>query len=301
MKKTFFSLLLAATLAAGCGSSADFLATGDGAAGGTFIPSAGGEVALPAGTGFFGSMIFDPGASPGTRISLSASLTPPDGANIPLVGLTSPDATTEPFFYVTFNVSQPTPLSLLEGIRLQGPLPVDHEHYHADLHALDNDVLAQGDGGTFLQEIPGELAGDVAVFDEVVDGGVLEPGKDYLVRFKSTDQDTLTLKVVNDSGVSPCYVFITGRNPNLSANDPRFYWVSPDGQFRVMDTDDLVNGFADYNIPLPADGKIKLPLMSAGRVYVSLGEKIKTQLNPGTQPADPPAFWVAPQGWWDGR
>ena len=296
MKNQISILVLALGLMAGCGSSGgEFVSTGS--TPGSVIPSQGGEVSIPGGTGFIGSLIFDPGAPSGTYITLNPSVLPPQGSNLPLVGLTSPNATTVPFFYLTFKVSQPIPVGLLEGVSLRGAIPEDHEHYHADLLDLEPVVSAQGESGGFLQEIPGENLGESTIFDEVQEQGTLEPDHLYALRFKSTDQETLDLNVVNESGVSPCYVFITGRNPNLQANDPRFYYVNGEGQLVPMDVDDLENGFADYSLPLPEDGKLKLPLMSAGRVYISLGEKMKTQLNPPVGPNDPPAFWVAPSGW----
>lgn len=296
MKKLIGILVLALGLTAGCGSSSgDFVSTSQTT--GTVIPTSGGAVSIPPGTGFSGSLIFDPGAPDGTVITLNPSLTPPQGKELPLIGLTSPDATTVPFFYLTFQVSRPIPVGLLEGVSLRGAIPEDHEHYHADLLDLEPSVNGQGQTAGFLQEFPGENMGESTIFDEVQEQGTLQPNHLYALRFKSTDQDVLELNIVNDSGVSPCYVFITGRNPNLQANDPRFYYVNSAGQLVPMDVDDLQNGFADYNLSLPADGKFKLPLMSAGRVYIMLGEKMKTQLNPPVGPNDPPAFWVAPSGW----
>ena len=287
-------------LLAGCGGSSDnFDVSNPGGSSPSLVPEAGGRVAIPNdGTDFGGNLVFRPGAAPSTEIRLSSSIDSPEGSTLPLVGLSSPGATTVPFFHLVFRVNKPLPLSLLEGVLLQGSIPRDHEHYHADLFDLGAGGLSlQGQGGTFLQEIPGEFIGEEAVFDEVVGDTVLQPDRDYALRFKSTDQETLDLTIVNESGVTPCYIFITGRNPNLAANDSRFYWVNSAGQLVPMDVDDLQNGFADYNMVLPEDGKLKLPLMSAGRIYVSLGEKMKTQLNPGVNPSDPPAFWVAPSGW----
>src|SRR5690606_14572532 len=108
-------------------------------------PVGGGEVAIPSDGNFSGDLIFDPGAAPGTEIALVSSTASP--AALPLVGLTSPDAQTEPFFHLLFSVSQPVPLSLLEGVRLRGRVPADHEQYHADLFDLGRDgILPQGDG-----------------------------------------------------------------------------------------------------------------------------------------------------------
>lgn len=300
MKKSLCVAALLVGLMAGCGNESEsFVLTGT-APGATVIPSSGGSVPIPEGTGFRGSLVFDPGAPAQTVLTLLPSLTPPEGANLPLVGLTSSKATTEPFFYLKFRVSQPIPVGLLEAVRLTGDIPGDHEHYHADLIDLEpSGVSAQGEAPIgFLQEIPGEFSEEETVFDEVIEGGTIKQNHDYALRFKSTNQETLDLTVVNESGVSPCYVFITGRNPNLAANDNRFYRVNDKGHLVAMDVDDLNDqGYADYSLELPADGKLKLPLMAAGRIYVSLGEKMKTQLNPGTQPSDPPAFWVAPSGW----
>jgi glycosyl hydrolase family 64 (putative beta-1,3-glucanase) len=303
MKKRLGLLALAWLLATGCGGNNDDVSF-NGASGGTqsstVIPSAGGEVPIPQGTGFTGSLIFEPGADAQTRISLSASTTEPSGTSFPLVGLDSPQATTESFFFLSLHVDKPVPLSLLEGARLQGDIPIDREQYHVDLFEYTSGgALFQGEGNAdFLQEIPGEYVDSVATFDEVQHGDTLEPGRSYLMRFKSTEQQLLELTLINDSSVSPCYVYITGRNPNLAANDQRFYYVNfAEKQLTPMDVDDLENGFADYAIELPSDGKLFLPLMAAGRVYISLGERMKTELYPPRDENGPPALWVSPSGW----
>lgn len=305
MKKTLLSLLaLSAAVTSGCGNSDPDFTTSPivGTApiqARSNIPVAGGEVAIPAGTGFSGSLIFDPGATAGTELVLQASTEQPAGANLPLQGLRSPHATTEHFLFLTFNVSKPTPIRLLEGVKLRGAIPTGHEQYHADLYRIGGKVNAQTTESSFLQEFPGEHTGDEVVFDELLDGAVLEPGTTYAMGFKSTDQQLLELVVENNTGLSPCYIFLRGNNPNLQANDPRTYRVNAAGELVPMDLDDLVDGFADYSIELPEDGKIKLPLMASGRLYVSYGEKLKTQLDGPVLPTDPPCRWVAPDGWSD--
>lgn len=291
-------MAILAGLAAGCGSGNDsFVASGTGLQG-PAIPAGGGSVAIPAGSGISGRLVFDPGAPAGTIISMSSSTTAPVGNIFPLVGLNSPDATTAPFFYLTFQVSQPIPVGLLEAVKLQGAVPGGQEEYHADLLDLAPSTTNQSTSSGFLQEIPGELVNGEATFDEVQAGATLEANHPYTLRFKGTDEKTLELNLVNNSGISPCYVLITGRNPNLAANDPRFYYVNAEGQLVTMDVDDLNSqGFADYARELPADGKLKLPLISAGRIYVSLGETIKTELAPPNGPNDPPALYIAPNGW----
>ena len=304
MRKTITLLLLSAALAAGCDSGDNDFAIRPGSndpgavQARAIIPSAGGEVPIPDGTGISGRLLFDPGAAAGTQISMTSSLERPARLQGPLVGLSSPNATTQDYFFLTFSVDKPTPLSLFEGVRLQGAIPAGHEHYHADIYQLGGDGLAQAVDGqsTFLQEFPGERDDTGATFDEIQDGATLQPGVEHVMRFKSTDQELLEFKIVNDSGITPCYVFIKGQNPNIDAKDNRFYYVNVDGELVPMDVDDLKDGFADYNIPVPADGKIKLPLVLSGRAYISLGEKMKTQLNARVLPTDPPAAWVAPNG-----
>jgi hypothetical protein len=240
-------------------------------------------------------MMFEPGAVAGSQIYFSSSPQAPQG--VPLVGLDSPHALTEHYYFLQFAVDRPTPLSLIEGVRLEGDLPLGHEHYHADIYQLGGTGLAQATGThSFVQEFPGEHTGDGVTFDQIQDGATLQPGTDYVMGFKSTDQQLLEFKVINESGVTPCYIFIKGQNPNVAAQDQRFYHVNPEGELVPMDIDDKVDGFADYSFEVPADGVVKLPLVLSGRAYISLGEKIKTQLNPPVQPTDPPALWVAPNG-----
>ena len=301
MKKTLSILLLSAVLAAGCGNSGnDFVSTSNGVNANNFeltaaIPPGGGQVALPAEGGIAGSLIFDPGAVAGSRISMTSTLQPPQGVD-PL-GVTSAQVNTKHHFFLTFTVSHPTPLALLEGVRLEGAgIPLGHDHYHANLYQVGG-VMGQAAAATHLQEFPGEHDGSGVTYDEIQDGTTLQPGTTYAMGFKSTDQQTLEFKVVNNSGISPCYVFIKGQNPT-NTEDKRFYYVNKDGELVPMDLDDLgPDKTADYNILVPENGIIKLPLVLSGRLYISLGEKIKTQLFPPVHPTDPPALWAAPDGW----
>lgn len=303
MRWGFGSLVVFSALMAGCGGSGnDFVVTGSsGTSFQTTIPAAGGMVEIPGQGDFRGRIEFDPGSPANNRITMATSIAAPSGVSLPFVGLDSPRATTRSFFHLSFTVSQPIPVELIESVRIDGPVQNAHEYHHADLFELSTgtaSALGQSGSTQFLQEFPGESDATGATFDELDDTAILQPGRTYVMRFKSTDQQTLTLKVVNDSGLGPCYIFITGRNPNLQVNDPRFYRVTREAKFVAMDVDDLQNGTADYNIPVPNEGlSLQLPMMSAGRVYVSLGDKIKSQLNPPRIPSDPPAFWVAPSGW----
>lgn len=302
MKKTLSIFLLSAALWAGCGNSSnDFVVTGTGSGATGFqsratVPSGGGSIPIPEGTGFAGNLLFNPGAAPGTEISLTSSLQAPRG-DLPVVGLASTNVNTSDYFYLTFSVSQSTPISLFEGVRLQGEgLPDNHEHYHANLYQLGFPGSAQSQSGaTFMQQIPGERDESGATFDEVNDGQTFEPGKVYTIAFKSNDQQLLDFKLINNSGITPCYVTIKGENPIVSAHDNRFYYVNGDGELVPMDLDDLKDGTADYNILVPEDGHIKLPLALSGRINISLGEKLKTQLVKAGD--DGRALWVAPNGW----
>ncbi|GHF84784.1 glycoside hydrolase family 64 protein [Streptomyces thermodiastaticus] len=104
----------------------------------------------------------------------------------------------------------------------------------------------------------------------------------------------LPLTVVNNSGSfgdDSVYVYIVGNQ------DGRQVRVTPDGTLAPISlSDNGADGFTDYAIPLAGSGQsLNLPYMS-GRIYVSLGEKLKLKAvadgngNPALQY---PAGWVS--------
>lgn len=322
MRKSLKTLIMLTALSAGCGSSDPNIVSGapvpsvplrPPVTGGpdapdtTLVPINGGRVTIPKHGEFVGSLEFEPGSEAGNEIVLAASTTPPTGVSLPLTAIDSEQSVTRPFFYLTFSVSKPTPLSLLEAIHLEGPAPHEHEYHHADLFELpsaNNGVLAQNSSATHIQAFPGESDGKNVTYDEILHNSTLYPGKEYVVALQTTDHETMTFEVVNESGVWPCYVFITGRDPVKRADDPRFYRVTSDGKFVAMDyttdvPDPTKERYADYNIEVPeGEGKLslQLPLMSAGRAYIALGEKHKTEIFDRSAEGGI-TVWGTPNGW----
>jgi hypothetical protein len=96
---------------------------------------------------------------------------------------------------------------------------------------------------------------------------------------------------VNNSGITPAYFTIIGNNPN-DRTDPTFYHVTATGQLvKFAQADRGPDGTADFNIPFPAPGTaFPLPLTRGARMYVSLGTKFKTGINPDLT-------WASPNGW----
>jgi hypothetical protein len=103
----------------------------------------------------------------------------------------------------------------------------------------------------------------------------------------SGDPAVLPITFVNNTGVTPAYFTIIGQNPN-DLTDPRWHRLTATGQFVPMMASDGVKdpnspalANCDYNIPFPAKGAppFPLPLVRAGRIYVSLGDKLVTQVN----------------------
>ena len=126
------------------------------------------------------------------------------------------------------------------------------------------------------------LPADVQVFiDEAKASNVLKP-----ISVGGAPGGVLPTSFVNNSGVSPAYFTVIGQNP-LDLTDSRWHRVTATGQLvPMMSTDgtkDPINPSvtdADYNIPFPAAGAppFPLPLVRAGRIYVSLGDKLITQV-----------------------
>ena len=107
----------------------------------------------------------------------------------------------------------------------------------------------------------------------------------------TTTQGSLPTTFVNNSGITPAYFTIIARNPNNRA-DPAFYHVTASGQLvKFAAADRGSDGTADYNIPFPAPGTtFPLPLSIAARMFISLGTKFKTQINPDLT-------WPGQNGW----
>ncbi len=108
----------------------------------------------------------------------------------------------------------------------------------------------------------------------------------------TTTQGSLPTTFVNNSGITPAYFTITGNNPN-DRGDPTFYRVTATGAVvKIVQADRGADGTADFNIPFPSPGAtpFPLPLLRSGRIYISLGAKFKTELNPDLT-------WVAANGW----
>ena len=104
---------------------------------------------------------------------------------------------------------------------------------------------------------------------------------------------SLPTTFVNNSGITPAYFTIIARNPN-DRSDPAFYRVTASGQLvKFAAADRGPDGTADYNIAFPAPGvSFPLPLAIAARMYVSLGTKFKTRVNPDLT-------WAGQNGWAD--
>jgi hypothetical protein len=106
---------------------------------------------------------------------------------------------------------------------------------------------------------------------------------------------SLPTTFVNNSGITTAYFTIIARNPN-DRFDPAFYHVTASGQLvKFAAADRGSDGTADYNIPFPATGvTFPLPLAIAARMYISLGTKFKTRVNPDLT-------WAGQNGWSDAQ
>ena len=111
--------------------------------------------------------------------------------------------------------------------------------------------------------------------------------------FSSTVSTTGSLPTtfVNNSGITPAYFTIVGRNPN-DRTDPAFYRVTASGQLvKFAAADRGPDGTADFNIAFPAPGvSFPIPLSIATRMFISLGVKFKTKINSDLT-------WSVPNGW----
>ncbi len=278
------------------------------------VPPQGGTVALPPTARLQATLTFAPGAGAGTILSLRMSEVAPAGA--PVSNAPGPGVVNLPVFFVSLSSNQNFDMSLIRSLvvsertgaliksderaRALDPLPDDAPFYRGRLDDISDSTP------TFLQEIPGDFdaerqSAELSDLQPVL----LQPGKTFLMQTKATQMETLPLTIVNDSGVEPAYVNILGRNPNpLNGNDPLYYRVAANGEMLAFQKEDRnfdiqpntlggFNGYTDlYNIPIRGTLQLRMPQMSAGRFYFSLGNKLKVRLEDRVAP--PPA--PPPQG-----
>lgn len=109
--------------------------------------------------------------------------------------------------------------------------------------------------------------------------------------------DALSMTIVNNSGSygnDTIHFYVVGTNLDTKAQS----YVTPDGVLKPVSTSlNGPDGYADLSIPLAAQGntKIGLPSPMSGRVYFSLGSKLKFKVvtGGGGKPAlQYPAGWV---------
>jgi hypothetical protein len=99
-------------------------------------------------------------------------------------------------------------------------------------------------------------------------------------------QDTLPLRVVNNSGITPAYVTILGLN-GTDDTDAARYHVTASGQAVKFATGDFtpINGGAQgsttsYSIAIPSGGlAMQLPYLKSARIYISLGAPLTIVAN----------------------
>ena len=123
-------------------------------------------------------------------------------------------------------------------------------------------------------------------------------------------QPGIALTLTNNSGLTPAYFFIVGANPS-DTSDLNDYHVNASGQLVKVSLNDMSNTdpatgnkYADYNIPFPAPGtNFRMPLVRAGRIYISLGTKMKTVITtihigpPAPCPCGDFVKYIQPDGW----
>src|SRR5215813_13330848 len=152
--------------------------------------------------------------------------------------------------------------------------------------------------------------GGLALFVAVIGSMAAARAEDFQKResLLAADKETvvgsagpavLPTTFVNNTGVTPAYFTIIGQNPN-DLTDSRWLRVTATGQLvpvmasdGVKDPNSPALANCDYNIPFPAQGAppFPLPLVRAGRIYVSLGDKLVTQVTiTGNN-------WVTQDGW----
>ncbi|MFF7654085.1 glycoside hydrolase family 64 protein [Streptomyces sp. NPDC007983] len=126
-------------------------------------------------------------------------------------------------------------------------------------------------------------------------GLTLASGRAGAAQRPTSAAETLPLTVVNRTGQfgnASVWLYIVGNDGNQQVR------VTPDGALApVAASDNGADGFADYAIPLAANGdtRLTLPRMS-GRIYVALGAKLKFKVvtdGAGKAALQYPAGWVS--------
>ncbi|MBS2035751.1 hypothetical protein JST97_12240 [bacterium] len=284
------------------------------------VPKQGGTVTLPATDNIQAILSFRAGAADNTELSLSLSETPPPGVNPDAPGQT---VTRKGFYYILWQSNQSFDFSLIRSLKLQNlassdlrakSIESDAEVYGGELDSF------QSGTPEYLGMVQGRyLQGEGATVFSQPDSVVMNPGTPYLFQAKSIQEQTIPMTIVNNSGVEPAYLCILGQNPNAVREgkpDPDYYHVSPEGKMVPFDPADRnsdittdpngkVDGYTDlYNIPLVrGENQLELPQMAAGRMYLSLGRKLKIRLeddrpqNPPLPPPQPPVRLAQPNGW----
>lgn len=110
-------------------------------------------------------------------------------------------------------------------------------------------------------------------------------------------KDTLTLRVVNNSGITPAYVTIIGLNGTDNTDTSRYH-VTASGQAVKFASGDFtsINGGAQgtttsYNIPLSPGLTMPLPYLKSARIFISLGAPFVTVANLSD------LSWASPDDW----
>lgn len=111
----------------------------------------------------------------------------------------------------------------------------------------------------------------------------------------SAKADGLSLKLVNKTGqfaAGSIYAYIIGSDGKQQVH------VTPEGEMKPVEKGDAGDGgFTDYSIPLKGgETTLKLPEMS-GRIYFSLGDKLKLKV---VESDDGKASLAYPAGWTEG-
>ncbi|GAA2068345.1 glycoside hydrolase family 64 protein [Streptomyces albiaxialis] len=106
---------------------------------------------------------------------------------------------------------------------------------------------------------------------------------------------TMPLKVVNNSGEfrnESVFLYVLGEVGGQRT------WVTAGGEAKTVGLgDNIAEGFTDYAIPLSEAGNLRLPHMAGGRIYVSLGGKLKFK---AVQDGNGKASLAYPAGWVEG-
>ena len=257
------------------------------------VPASGGNLTLATVSQITPALSFVAGAPSGTTITANGSAMCPSNAPLPLalarkaqsVRATA-QATPNPgsvaaFFCVTFTVSQTIPATLLSSESVSGALPTNAEAFDAELDDITSAT------GVALQAMAGTPVTPSNVkFDGPTGTTQLAPGRKYLMRFIAAREALLPMTFTNKSGIANAYYSIIGFNPDTSDN--HFYYVTSSGQLAPTEIADgtlapnsAVNYLVTkYTYPFPPAGEtIPLPLMRAGRIYVSVGAPVVIQLN----------------------